>query len=253
MSFFVEVSFQNGFRAGNSFTFDLLPDFLNLFLPLLVLALNSILLLGLVVSIGKYFVNSEIDLPENPLDEGAKDEHYHKVHEAKIEHDVAVVLGVSPAVVKGHSGPSLLYHDLDHHKLGLEEVSEGGELGIAVVLRRARCGIGVVEELHTQDCEGEEGEEDEGDELEDDGHYFQQHLKQHFKFDEETEFDLEEVAVRNDPQQTGHSEYPPYFRNTAGPTLNGQEEEQKPKKDQHRVQVVPPLCKEVFRPEPNYP
>ena len=83
--------------------FDLFPDFLYLFLPLLVLALNPILFLGLVVSIGEYFVNSEIDLPEYALDKGAKDEHNNKMHEAKIEHDVAVVLGVSPAVIEGHS------------------------------------------------------------------------------------------------------------------------------------------------------
>ena len=47
------------------------------------------------------------------------------MREAKEDHDKAKKLGISPAMIEGYSGPSFLYHNLNHEKVSVEKRFKG--------------------------------------------------------------------------------------------------------------------------------
>ena len=79
-------------------------------------------------------VDSEVDFPKNTFDEGGDDGDDDDVHEAEEDHDEGVELGVPPAVVVGDDRPPCLNQNLHHEELSTDEIPEGGELVIAIVV-----------------------------------------------------------------------------------------------------------------------
>jgi hypothetical protein len=126
-------------------------DIFDFLCSLFIFLLFLLFLDGLSLPFSEDGIDCKIDFPEDALDECGNDIDNDDVHEAKIGHDIAIVLRVAPAVVKGDHRPPSLGQYLDHNVMGLNESSEGGELLVLVIVRRAFGCVAVVEELHADD------------------------------------------------------------------------------------------------------
>ncbi len=107
-------------------------------------------------------VDCEEDLPKDALCEGSDDVDDYEVHEAEVEHSVAIILRIFPAVIEGNHRPACLCHDLNHNILSLYEGFKGRVLLVHVIGWGSVQRDGVVEKLHADDGKDIKEEEKKG-------------------------------------------------------------------------------------------
>ena len=104
------------------------------------------------------------------MDESGDDVLDSEMHEAEVEHDIGVVLWISPAVVMGHHRPASFSHQLNHEVLSLDKGPERGKLRVDVVTGRSLGRVRVVEKLHADYGKDIEDKQKKRHEPEDDRH-----------------------------------------------------------------------------------
>lgn len=153
-----------------------LDDFINFFNLgrfLIIGSFLSFFLNGWSLSLIEYGIDCEEHLPKDALDEGGDDIDNGDVAKAEEEHDVNVVIGCSPAVVKSYHWPASLSKHLHHHVHSLPKSCEIAHLNILIIGRTSPSCIEIVEDFHGKDDVDVEEEGEKVHELKDDGHDLQ--------------------------------------------------------------------------------
>lgn len=124
-----------------------------------------IFLFSILVPLLKNLVYSKEYLPENTLNQCSDDIDNDDMHEAEITHDVSIKLRIFPRMVEGDHRPPCFSEDLNHYILSLNKATEGRVLSVHLITVIPFNGIGIVENLHSDDCKDKEEEHEKRHEL----------------------------------------------------------------------------------------